>query len=172
MAGAKSSADDYTVAAGIALHNGYPAEAKAILEKGLASGAITRHGRVASQLSQARQGARADERSLSAIARQAERSKSGEQDVKLAEDYWGYGRYADAEAAARRALQKGRMKDVGEGNFILGIALVAQNKTAEARQVLAKVDGSSARAKAAHLWDLYAQHRAKLAAAPAAPAQN
>jgi hypothetical protein len=175
LAGATSSADDYTIAAGIALHNGYPTEAKSILEKGLASGKISRHGRVASQLAQARRDARADARSLSSIARQAERSKSGEQDVKLAEDYWGYGRYADAEAAARRALQKGRMRDSGEGTFILGIALVAQNKTAEAQQVLAKVDGSAARAAAAHLWDLYAQHKAKLtgtSATSTAPAQN
>ena len=170
MTGATTEADDYTIAAGIALHAGYPAEAQAILEKGLADGKISRGGKAGEQLSQARAGARADEASLKAIASAAERSKQGEQDVKLAEDYWGYGRYGDAETAARRAISKGGMKDPSEGNFILGIALTAQGKTAEAQAALAKVDSTPARAKAAHLWDLYAQHKAKVSAS-AAPAQ-
>ena len=170
MSGATTEADDYTIAAGIALHSGYPAEAQSILEKGLAAGKISRDGKAAAQLQQARDGARADERSLSAIASAAEHSKQGEQDVKLAEDYWGYGRYADAEAVARRGIAKGGIKDPSEGNFILGIALAAQGKTADAQATLAKVDGTPARATAAHLWDLYAQHKAKASAAPA-PAQ-
>lgn len=167
LVGADSEGDDYTIAAGIALHAGYPAEARSILEKGLAAGKISNSGKVAEQLSQARAGARADEGSLSAIASAAERSKSGEQDVKLAEDYWGYGRYADAETAARRAVSKGGMKNPGEGNMVLGMALAAQGKATEAQDALTKVDGSEASAVAAHLWDLYAQYKAKVAAAPA-----
>ena len=91
------------------------------------------------------------------------------------------GRYADAEAAARRAIAKGGLKDPSEGNLILGISLVAQGKNIEAQEPLSKVDGSQARAKAGHLWYLFAEARAKqmhetdvapgTAAPPAQPAQ-
>ena len=69
-----------------------------------------------------------------------------------------------------RGIAKGGVKDPSEGHFILGIALVAQGKYAEARTELAKVDGSAARAAGAHLWDLWAQSKIK-AAAPAPAAQ-
>ncbi len=162
MAGGMQVSDDYTIMANIALQLGYPEEAKEVLEQGVNSGKISAgHGTAGGLLAQARAGAADDERSLGSIAAAAERSKSGEQDVKLAEDYWGYGRYADAEAAARRAIEKGGLKDPSEGNLILGVSLVAQAKNIDAEKPLEMVDGSQARAKAAHLWDLFAKARAK-----------
>ena len=171
ISGATTAGEDYTDAAAIALHAGYPAEAQSVLEKGIANGKVSKGGRVAAQLASARSGARADEGSLKAIAAAAEKAKSGEQDVKLAEDYCGYGRYADAATAAARGVAKGGAKDPNEGQFILGISLVAQGNYTDARTALAKVDGSDARARAAHLWDLYAQFKSKQSAAPA-PAQQ
>lgn len=165
---AKAASGDYGDAASIALRMGYPVEAKAILEKGLASG-MSHSRRERNLMSQARNGARLDKSGLRGIEREAERSKYGTKDILLAEDYWGYGRYADAAAAAKRGLSKGHLRDTGEGNFILGISLVATGKYAEAQDTLAKVDGSTARAEAAHLWSLYAQYKSKTAAA-AAPA--
>ena len=169
LSGATATSDDYSIAAGIALKIGYPAEAESDLEKGISSGAIHDSGRTAGLLRQARGQRSTDERSLKTIAAAAERAKSGEQAVKLAEDYWGYGRYSDAAAAAKQGIAKGDSKDRGEGQFILGIALVAQGQYADGRAALAKVDGSEARAKAAHLWDLYAQSKmtTTTAAAPA-----
>lgn len=172
FSGATSRPDDYADAAGIALQKGYPTEAENLLEKGFANG-LGRSGRAAEELPKARSGARLDEASLTSIAAAAEKAKAGEQDVKMAEDYWGYGRYADAAAAAARGVAKGGIKDAGEGQLILAISLVAQGKYGEGREALAKVDGSAARAKAAHLWDLYAQFKSKpAAAAAAAPAQH
>ena len=168
--GAETAADDYTIAAGIAQHQGYPGEAMNILEKGLSTGKLSRSGKVASLLSKARDGERADKAALKSIAAAAARSKAGEQDVKLAEDYYGYGRYDDAVAAARSGIAKGGIKDPGEGHFILAISLLGQGNITEARAELAKLDGSPARDKAAHLWDLYAQRKAKLAAPAQAPA--
>ena len=162
MAGGMQTSDDYTIMANIALQLGYPEEAKEVLEQGINAGKIAAgHGTAGGLLAQARTGADADERALPAIAASAAKSKSGEQDAKLAEDYWGYGRYADAEAAARRAIDKGGLKDPSEGNLILGVALVAQAKNVDAEKPLEMVDGSQARAKAAHLWDLFAKARAK-----------
>ncbi len=171
LSGATATGEDYSIAAGIALKIGYPSEAERDLDKGISSGVLSSKGRTAGLLGQARSGARADERSLTSIAAAAERAKSGEQAVKLAEDYWGYGRYADAVTAAKQGIAKGYAKDPGEGQFILGIALVAEGKYDDGRAALAKVDGSPARAKAAHLWDLYAQSKTVQAPATApAPA--
>lgn len=169
FANAKGTLTDYADAAALALHLGYPAEAESDLEAGFAKGA-SRRGRAAALMSQARSGARADRRSLRQIAAAAKRSKYGEQDVKLAEDYWGYGRYADSQAAAERGIAKGHIKDHGEGQFILGISLVAQGKYSQARTALAKVDGSTARAQAAHLWDLWAKYKMSQTSTPASAA--
>ena len=163
---------DYQALASIANLLGYATEAYNVLQKGISAGKLT-----ASQggptYTQAKNGAAIDSRSLSQIAASAEKAKTGEQDIKLAEDYWGYGRYADAEAAARRAMSKGGLKDAGEGHMLLGMVLVMQNKYDEAIQTLSQVQGSPARAADAHLWTLYAQTQQKKAggAAPApAPA--
>ncbi|HEV2563087.1 MAG TPA: hypothetical protein VGT78_13195 [Rhizomicrobium sp.] len=179
MAGAMKNAEDYTIMARIALQLGYPAEAREVMQQGISAGKVSGVGDAANLLAQSRAAAATDERTLSTIASSAAKSKSGEQDAKLAEDYWGYGRYADAEAAAHSAISKGGMKDSSEGNFILGISLVAQNKNVEAGTPLGKVDGSAAREKAGHLWALFAKARAKQmgqdkppssAEAPATPA--
>jgi tetratricopeptide repeat protein len=116
-----------------------------------------------------RNDAATDERQLPSIAASAAKSRTGEQDVKLAEDYWGYGRFADAEAAARRAIGKGGMKDPSEGQMLLGMLLVVQGKYDDAVQTLAQVHGNPARMADAHLWTIYAQAQAKKAggAAPA-----
>lgn len=162
MVGGMKTSDDYTIFAHIAMQLGYPGEAKEVLEQGVNAGKIGGGSSEAGGLlAQAKSGANADENALGGIAAAAAKAKSGEQDVKLAEDYWGYGRFSDAEAAARSAIAKGAMKDDGEGYFILGIALVAQNKNIEAEDALAKVGGAPPRAKAAHLWGLYAKAKAK-----------
>ncbi len=131
VAGAMSHPDDYTVLGSVANQLGYPTEAVAVLEQGISSGKIT-SAQAAGTLPKARRDAAADERALPSIAASAERSKTGEQDVKLGEDYWGYGRFADAEAAAQRAISKGGLKDPGEGPLLMGAAQVAQKKYADA----------------------------------------
>jgi hypothetical protein len=159
-AGAMQEGDDFTVMASLAQQLGYPTEAQKTYEQGMASGKLSA-GQAGAGLSKARRDAAADERALGQIAASAEKSKTGDQDVKLAEDYWGYGRYADAEAAARRGIAKGGIKDPAEGNMILGQTLVAQGKFDDAIATFALVSGSAARSYTAHVWSLYAQARKK-----------
>lgn len=165
--------EDYLSLGSVANQLGYATEAYHVFQKGIDAGAIT-----AAQAGQvyglARTGAGLDERSLGMIAAQAQSAKSGEQDIKLAEDYWGYGRYADAEVAARRAIAKGGLKDPSEGPMLLGMLLAAQGKYDDAVKTLSDVNGTPARVKTAHLWSLYAQAQEKQAQAPAAttPAQH
>jgi hypothetical protein len=146
--------------ASVANLGGYATEAYNVLQKGIASGKITA-AQGGPTYTQSKNGAATDERELSSIASQAERSKSGEGDIKLAEDYWGYGRYVDAEAAVRRGMGKGGIKDPNEGPMLLGALLVVQGKYADGQQELSQVGGSAARKAAAHLWSVYAQAQQK-----------
>ncbi|HEY2445557.1 MAG TPA: hypothetical protein VGI20_07460 [Rhizomicrobium sp.] len=154
--------DDYKIMGSLANQLGYPTEAAKVLEQGGQSGAA---------LNKARHDAAADERALPQIAAAAEKSRTGEEDVKLGEDYWGYGRYADAEAAARRAVGKGRLKVPSEGLLLTGAAQAAQGKYADAIQTLSQVTGNEASTRTAHLWSLYAQAKQR-PGAPAPAAQS
>jgi hypothetical protein len=164
--GAKGS--DYKEMASALTVLGYPTEAAKVLELGTSSGKLS-SGEVGATLAKARRDAAQDERMLPQIATAAAKSKTGEQDIKLAEDYWGYSRYADAEAAARRAISKGGLKTPAEGPLMIGAAGVAQGKYADAIQTLSQVSGSEAATRTAHLWSLYAQAKqgGRSAAAPA-----
>lgn len=163
------SAEDYKEAASDAAVLGYPTETVHVIDEGTSSGMIT-SGEVAATLAKARRDAAADERALPQIAAAAQRSRSGEQDVKLGEDYWGYGRYAEAEAAGRRAVSKGGLKTPWEGPLLIGAAEVMQGKYADAIQTLSQVSGNEAATKTAHLWALFAQAKQRPAGAQA-PAQ-
>jgi hypothetical protein len=169
IAGGMTEPDDYITPAEIDIQLGYPTEAMKFYEAGVSAGKV-KAGDLPT-LAKARKDAAQDQGSLAMLAASAAKSKSGEQDVKMAEDYWGYGRYADAEAAARSGIAKDGLKDPSEGQMILGMALVAQGKNDEAIQTLGEVTGNAGRMKAAHLWTLYAQAKKNQAAgATAAPA--
>jgi hypothetical protein len=171
LAGAMGQADDFPVMAGIANQLGYPTEALAVLQQGINSGKISGgQAQANGLLAKARSGANEDQRQLAGLASAAEHAKTGEADVKQAEDYWGYGRYADAETFARGAIGKGGMKDPSEGQMILGMALVAQGKSDDAIAAFGQVSGSEGRSKAAHLWSLYAQAKKKQGGGAATPA--
>ncbi len=170
---AVTAPDDYTISARIADKRGYPAEALQYLQQGLTSNKITDSGKVAQLLAKASHEKSEDEHSLPQIARAAQNARDGKQELALAEDYWGYQRYADAVTAGKAAMTKG-VKDPSEAHFIVGIALAAQGQYAQADQELAQVDGAPARARAAALWKLWIKSKEQGAAAtpaPASPAQ-
>jgi hypothetical protein len=170
MAGGMQQGDDFIVMASLAAQLGYPTEEQKVLEQGMANGKLSAGAASTAGLAKARKDAAGDERNLGAYAASAEKAKSGDQAVKLAEDYWGYGRYADAETAARSGVAKGYPKDPSEGLMILGLSQVAQGKYDDAVATFASVQGNSGRKGAAHLWSLYAQARKKQGGAAPAPA--
>jgi len=90
------------------------------------------------------------------------KTTSGEFDMKLAETYMGYGRYADAEATARRALSRGFAKlDRNEANMVLGEALIMQGKTADAIVAFnAVTNPSPGMAQAKRIWLVFANRKA------------
>jgi len=166
---ATTSVDDYAIMANITTKAGYPGETVAFLQHGMSQGVVKAGDKAGAQLSTAQTKATADKASLPAFAKQAEARKTGDFDVKLAEAYYGYGRYAEAAEAASRAMTKGGVKDPNEAPMVLGMSLSAQGKNAEAADAFSKASGPVG-GKIAHLWTLYTQRKGTTAAAaPAAP---
>ena len=125
-------------------------------------------GKTAATLANARTRAAKDRATLSSFEATAAKSPNGELDIKLAQTYYGYGRYADVVTAARRGLSKGGAKaDPNEANMLIGMAFAMQGNTADAQAALSNVKGSTATARVAHLWSLYAGRKYATAAAPA-----
>lgn len=166
---ATTSVDDYAIMANITTKAGYPGETVAFLQHGMQQGVVKAGDKAGAQLATAETKAASDKASLPAFAKQAEARKTGDFDVKLAEAYYGYGRYAEAAEAASRAMSKGGIKDPNEAPMVLGMSLAAQGKNAEAAEAFAKASGP-VDSKIAHLWTLYTQRKG--ATASAAPAQH
>jgi tetratricopeptide (TPR) repeat protein len=156
---ATTSVDDYAIMANITTKAGYPGETVAFLEHGMSQGTVKAGDKAGAQLATARTKAAEDTRGLPAFAAQAKARKSGDFDVKLAEAYYGYARYAEAEEAARRAISKGGVKDQGEAEMVLGMALAGEGKSADAADAFSHVGGGANMQGIAHLWTLYAQRK-------------
>lgn len=161
---AATSIDDYAIMADITTKAGYPAETAAILEHGLAQGVVKSGDKTSAALNTARGKLPGDKASLPGFDAQAKARKTGDYDVKLAETYYGYGRYAEAEQAASRAIAKGGVKDMAEAQMILGVSLAGEGKNAEAADAFSKVGGNASWQKIAHLWTIYAQRKYTTAA--------
>ncbi len=164
---ATGHSEDYTIAAAMAIALGYPVEADAILQAG--QGKIDSNAKNNAQIAEARNRAAKDRATLAGFDAAARKSPTGEFDLKLAETYYGYGRYADAAEAAQRALTKGGGKaDPNEANMVLGEALVMQGKTAEAVAAFNAVrNAGPGMTRAQHIWLIFANRKYGAAAAPA-----
>ncbi len=175
-AGAMQDADDYALMATIALQLGYPGEAKTILDQGIAAGRLTTTGKAANQYKSAVAGAASDDKTLPKFAVESAARKTGDYDEKLAETYFGYKRYDEAETVARRALTKPGGKDPLQTKMVLGMALARQGKYQDAIAVFKEVEdggGRAARARAAHLWSSFCHSKlTPSTAAATAPANQ
>ena len=183
-AAAMNKGEDYTLMATIAMQLGYPGEASAVLTQGIQMGRLSNSGSVGPAYAQAHTQAAQDEKLIPAFAAEAAKSSTGEKDEKLAETYYGYGRFTESEAAVRTAIQKDGMRDPGQAQVLLAMDLVNQGKYSDAVAALSQVtSGSPARMQTVKLWTIFAEHKIQETApaantaapasapAPATPAQ-
>jgi tetratricopeptide (TPR) repeat protein len=166
---AKTSVEDYAFMAQVAAQLNYPVEAVTMVEHGMSKGVVVSGDKASGLLGALRPKAEKDKASIAGFDKEARAHKTGDYDLKLAETYYGYGRYADSAEAAQRAITKGGSKDPNDAQMVLGESLAMQGKNTEAAAAFAKVSGNPVTERTAHLWTLYAQ-RATPAAAPAATA--
>ena len=145
-------ADYHKLAVG-ALGRGFPGEAKAVLDEGFASNAVTRSSKALGPLyAQATAKAAGDRASLDGQAATARAGAAARPLMSLGEAYFGYGDYAKAAEMYRVALTKSGV-DSALANLRLGMALAASGDTAGARTALGLVTG--ARQEVARYWLTY-----------------
>jgi len=154
-AGASLDSSDYDLMAQIAVHRGFFGDAAmAANHGGKAPGAAAK--------------AAADQKSLPSLITAA-KGQDVMHNMVLAEDVYGYGRYAEAEQLARQAQEKGA---ASEATMLIGMSLAGQGKYSDAATTFKSVSGGTLTMKAAELWQAYAAHKAMASATPAATSAN
>ncbi|HZG47391.1 MAG TPA: hypothetical protein VEZ41_14165 [Allosphingosinicella sp.] len=129
---------------------GLPGETKAVLDAGIAAGAVqASQADVARLLGVANRRIGEDRAGLPAQIRQAQSASGGRQARITADVLFGYGRYAEAAELYRLALTKGG-EDANLVNTRLGAALALAGQRAAAETALRAVTGN--RADLAALW--------------------
>lgn len=127
------SSEHYGKYADAALDVSSPGEAVAMLEKGMASGAIKKDNRNQRLLEDARQQVASLKASLAQQEREAKAIAAGDPDARLARSYYTLGDYAKTVEACKRALQKGRLDRPDQVHMLLGVTLVQLKKSSEAQ---------------------------------------
>ncbi len=159
--GSLEKTDDFMEMSQLALQAGYPAEGKAIVDKGFASGALgtgaeaERHKRLRdlANKQEAEGKASIEQRATAAAA-----AKDGNDLVQIGYAYATMGQADKGIALIEQGIAKGGLKRPDDAQLRLGMALLqagAKHK-AKAVQVLRAVKGTDGTADLGRLWALYA----------------
>ena len=157
--GSLEKTDDFMEMAQLALQAGLPAEGKAIVDKGFASGALgtgaeaERHKRLRDLANKQEAEAKA---SIEQRATAAAALKDGNDLVQIG---YAYATMGEADKGVKRIEQgiaKGGLKRADDAQLRLGMALLQAKNKAKAVQVLRGVKGSDGTADIGRLWALYA----------------
>lgn len=145
----------FTEMAQLALGQGLPGEAQAILEKGIQKGILTsgREKELATRiLADAKQAVTLDKSTLDKQDASARAKPTGDSDVKLGAAYLSYGEAAKAIEALQRGIGKGGVKNPDEAGLLLGIAYLRTNNKPEAAKAFRTVTQTPTMARIAKLW--------------------
>lgn len=152
--------DEFMEMSQLALQAGNPAEGKAIVDKGFASGALgtgveaERHKRLRDLANKQEAEAKAsiDQRATAAAA-----NKDGNDLVQIGYAYATMGQADKGAALIEQGIAKGGLKRPEDAKLRLGLALLQGGKNkAKAVQVLRSVQGNDGAADLGRLWALYA----------------
>jgi hypothetical protein len=154
--GTMRSDQDYMLTGELALQVGSPSEAAAVVQKGIDSKVLS-GDRATRLLNLAKTTAAQDMAALPNAQKQADAAKTGDADIRISQDLWGSGRFADAVTAAQNGIKKG-VSDPGNAKVRLGQALLgADQKDAALRAFDSVSKDDAAQSVIAHLWSLYAR---------------
>jgi len=155
-----NTANDYLEMAQLALQAGFPTEAKKIVEKGYAAGALgtgkdaERHKRLKDL---------ADKTAAESLAaraqaeKEAAADKSGNALVSIGYNYVTEGASQKGLAFMEEGLKKGGLKRPEDAKLLLGVAQIQGGSKSRAVQTLRTVHGTDGAADLAKLWTLIAQ---------------
>jgi len=139
----------------LAMSQGLPGEAQAVLEKGMQKNVFTRASQKdqANQLlSEAKQAVTLDKSTLDKQDASARAKPTGDNDVKLGAAYLSYGENAKAIEALQRGIAKGGVKNPDDAGLLLGMAQLRSGNKAEAAKAFNTVTKDSTMTRIAKLW--------------------
>lgn len=151
------NADDYTTAAEVAIQIGCPTEAEGIVQKGM-DAKLLNDARTVRLMTMAKSQAGTEAAGLAQEAAAASAAKTGDADIKLSAQYWGMGRFQDAQNAAKAGIAKG-VTDSNLAQIRLAMADIGLHQRDAAVHALNAVSGGAKPGDAllAHLWSIYAR---------------
>jgi tetratricopeptide (TPR) repeat protein len=149
------SGEHFAKYAETALDLSSPGEAVAMMEKGMAAGAIKKDDRNNKVLADARSQVVRVKATLPQQEAEAKAIATGEPESKLATAYFTLKNYAKATEAAQRGVTKGNLKRPDNLNMLLGIALANSKKTSQAKEAFKAAAAANAKIRGvADLWTI------------------
>jgi len=155
LTGNMRNAEDYQLAAELAIQFGLPTEAAAIADKGVAAKLLT-DARSQRLVGLAKAAAAKDQANLGNLTKQAYAAKNGDLLVKLGEDLTGMGKTDDALKAIQAGIKKG-VTDSADAQMRLGQAQLASGDKSGAIRTFGAIKGDAKQEMVAHIWSLYAR---------------
>lgn len=151
LTGSITKKDQYMTLAQLALQLGFAAEAQTVIQKGIEAKVLVADDRLNRLMGMTRGQANANAANF-----QKNAGGNGDMLIKLSEDAWGQGKYADALSLAQKAIAKG-VTDKTNAQIRLGLAQLGAGQKDAAARTFAKADGDPAQKVVAHLWEIYAR---------------
>jgi len=170
MTGNLTTADDVMIYAQLALQMKSAAEAKAVVEKGIANNTLPASDRTNRLLKLATDRANENAANFSK-AMAAAQTQPGDALVALGEDQIGQGKAKDAIATIQAGIAR-NPKDPAEAQLRLGTAYLAAGQKADAIKAFNAVKGDEKAMMVAHLYSLAARSDVGAAKADPAPARK
>ena len=160
MTGSLTKTDEFMEMTQLALQAGYPAEGKAIADKGFAAGALgtgaeaERHKRLRDLANKQEIEGKA---SIEQRATAAAGNKDGNDLVQVGYAYATMGQADKGVSLIEQGIAKGGLKRPEDAKLRLGLAMLQTGKNkAKAVQVLRSVQGNDGASDLGRLWALYA----------------
>ena len=147
------SGDHFAKYAETALDLSSPGEAVAAMEKGMAAGAIKKDDRNNRLLADAKAQVDRVKASLGQQEKEAMAIATGEPEAKLATAYFTLKNYPKASEAAKRGIDKGKLRRPEDLQMLLGISLANTKKSTEAKNAFKAAAAANGKIRGvADLW--------------------
>lgn len=141
--------------------NDMPYKAAKVMEKGISDKIVERTGRNLEFLGDSWRRAQETRKAIPALESSAQRSDTGKPYIRLANLYISIEEYGSAVKAIRKALEKGKLKNVVSAQMLLGQALFYTKQFEEAEKVFKKLREDKKQGKAASQWLEYSRSEAE-----------
>lgn len=155
LSGTMQGKDDYTLLAQLAIQLGFPGEAQAVIQKGMAANLLT-DDRSKRLMTMAQGQNTQDQAAMAKNLQAAQAAKNGDALVKIGEDEWGNGKSQDAIKTIQAGIAKG-VTDPDNAQIRLGMAYLGAGQKDAAIRAFNSVKNNPNQQLIAHLWALYAR---------------